>query len=192
MKTAIAKALLLLAIGIVIVMAFTWENTGASPLTVVQVTTTVPKLEVVHATTTVFVPYETVIVEYVDVIRFVDRVVEVEVPVVEYLPIEYRPWVSLNQFQIWLYNNSTALIPGDVPGDDIDCDDYAERLQLRALEQGYAISIALVDQFGSYFGQPVRPPGVPHAGCLVEIAGIYYYVGAYPGKGYTRMIGPRD
>ncbi len=116
----------------------------------------------------------------------------IEVQAVEYIPQTYRAWESVEQFREWFKANNVGRIPGDVPGDDIDCDDYADRLQRIALEQGYAVSVALVDHYGTYYGVKVRDATTGHAGCMVDINEQYYYVEPYPWRDYIWRIGSRD
>lgn len=99
---------------------------------------------------------------------------------VVYVPYELEEWETLPEFKAWLVDNNTTAIPGDEPGDNINCTDYAARMQRVALEQGYAISVALVGPSGTYYGKRVREGGRGHAGCMVEIAGVYYYFEPYP------------
>lgn len=94
------------------------------------------------------------------------------------LPPPDRTWESVGEFQEWYRDLSLPALP---PGND--CDDYAERLQRVALQQGYPVSIALVRD-GTYYGVEVRDSSRQHAGCLVLIDGTFYYVGAQ----YLRMV----
>lgn len=60
-----------------------------------------------------------------------------------------------------------------------DCDDYALDLQARALNDGYLMSVQLV-QDGMIFNKPVSRIGGKHIGCLVVIGNDIYYVESIP------------
>jgi len=145
--------------------------------------TTVTIVETVYEpiVVTKYVPYQ------VTVIREVEKIVTetVEVPVIEYIPTTYRTWETVEEFRAWFRKYNKGKVDGD-------CDDYAERLQRIALEQGYAVSIALVDEYGLYYGVKVRDATTGHAGCLVDIKGQYYYVEPYPWVDYIWPVVSRD
>ena len=127
-------------------------------------------------------------VEYVDRVEYMDRVEYIDRPeyrVIEkityrniYRNIYSRQWESIEQFTDWYYaQNFTALFPSGAY--IADCDDYAEWVQTKALEQGYSISIALTWHGKLYNNKKVTneyKPGQPgHVGNMVEIQGVYYY-----------------
>lgn len=162
-------------------------------LTVVTINRTVPKLEVVHATTTVYVPVEvikTVIVHDTKYLRTITHEIKT-VEVIKEVPTEYKPWESVAHFREWNRINNVGKIPGDVEGDDIDCDDYAERLQILALVQGYAISRHKVRN-GCISGVQVRESMRPHMGCIINVDGHDYYTEVYPWNRAVVHIGPVD
>ena len=151
--------------------------------------TTVTIVETVYEpiVVTEYVPYQVTVIQEVEVIREVEKIVieTVEVPVIEYIPTTYRTWETVEEFRAWFKQYNKGRVDGD-------CDDYAERLQRIALEQGYAVSIALVDQYGLYYGVKVRDANKGHAGCLVDIKGQYYYVEPYPWVDYIWPVVARD
>lgn len=145
-------------------------------------------IDLVHAQTTVFVPSEPVIkTVHHEVIRWIDREVEIDVP------RPYQKWDSVEQFTEWCESQEwTFIFPnGENAADTADCDDYSERLQKVALRGGYPVSQALVSK-GLYFGISVRDGLEPHAGNLVEIAGTYYYVEPHPRDMIMVRITVRD
>lgn len=75
---------------------------------------------------------------------YVDRIKEVEVEkeVIRWRNIYPREFESLEYFKEW-YNGQEfhPMLPS--PAHTVDCDDYAERVQWMALQQGYSISCHL-------------------------------------------------
>ena len=109
---------------------------------------------------------------------------------VQWRNIYDRNFKNVEQFREWYYDqNFNPLCPSGAY--KVDCDDYAQRLQIAALRQGYPISIALLKE-GKYYGVAVSDVEGGHAGNLVMINGVYYYVEPDPGKFDIVRIIQRD
>lgn len=98
---------------------------------------------------------------------------------VEYMTV--KQWESVEQFETMFKGSITPLRPNV-------CLDIAREIQTSALNQGYPVSVALAWS-GQYYGQQVTSAensSRGHAGLLVEIQGIWYFVDPYPWK-MTRL-----
>ena len=98
---------------------------------------------------------------------------------VEYMTV--KQWESVEQFETMFKGSITPLRPNV-------CLDIARGIQEAALNQGYPVSIALAWS-GQYYGQQVTSAENAvrgHAGVLVEIKGVWYFVDPYPWK-MTRL-----
>lgn len=128
----------------------------------------------------VTVPSEKVIEKpvYVDRVVEVEKIVEevVEVVVIKHRDISVRQWEDLEQFKEWVQANLVSLTP--MGNYKLDCDDYAMRLQEKALAQGYPLSCHLVVN-GHILGKKVSD-GYLHMGNLVIIGNDIYYVEPQP------------
>ena len=127
------------------------------------------------------VPTKEVIIKEVYIIR--EKIV--------YKHITDKRWETVNEFIEWYHaQNFYPLIQ---VGDTVtDCDDYAERLQIVALRQGYPVSVALARK-GIYYGKQFTSSSIEaHAANMVEIGGVYYWVEPEPDKFYVRRIVNRD
>ena len=126
------------------------------------------------------------VIEYVEVEKIIERVVieerlvkEIvtvvkEVDKVKWRNIYARQFESVEHFKEWyLAQDFKPLGPSSVF--KVDCDDYAERLQRTALRQGYSVSVALVKD-GRYYNKKVTDVPDGHAGNLVLIDGVYFYL----------------
>ena len=87
-------------------------------------------------------------IEYVD--RIVPNYVEkpVKVEVVREVPRQLKYFASLEGLKGWLEQDTTDSLIPSYPG--FDCDDYAYKLQQRAVKDGYIISTELVWKDGQY------------------------------------------
>ena len=107
----------------------------------------------------------------------VEKIVTVNQTVFVTQNVTQKDWQSVEEFLAWVKPLSYRVIK--VIGRDTYCSDYAQDLQRRAWEQGYAVSLALVDKQGyvynTYIGEPT------HMGNLVVINKVVYYVDALPG-----------
>lgn len=122
-----------------------------------------------------------------EVIREVPKVSTMTIVVEKDTPVEkivyqnlcYRQWESLQQFLDWYEaRNFTVLIPNGDSLQTADCDNYAEWVAQEALEQGYLVSLALVDGQGKIYGIPVATPY--HMGNLVVVGNEVFYVEPQP------------
>ena len=145
------------------------------------------------------------VIEYIEVEKIVKAepiIKYIEVPIkvvvikevyiteekIVYKHITDRRWKSVNEFTEWYHAQN--FYPLLQVGDTVtDCDDYAERLQIKALRQGYPVSIALARN-GIYYGKQVATEN--HAGNLIEIGGVYYWVEPQPDKFRVFKIINRD
>jgi len=131
---------------------------------------------------------------YIDkpVYKVVEKVIieEKEVEVIIYRNIYARKWESVEQFEQWYGDlDFRVLLPSSVY--TVDCDDYSERLQRLALQQGYPVSEAMAKN-RLYAGVWVtKAPGI-HAGCMVLIGNDYYWVEPQPDMFNIKRLFERD
>ena len=143
----------------------------------------------------VHLPPETVAeAVYIDkpVYRVVERVIieEKEVEVITYKNIRARNWESVEQFEQWYEDlDFRVLLPSSAY--TVDCDDYSERLQRLALQQGYSVSEAMAKNH-LYAGVWVTKINGLHAGNLVLIGNDYYWVEPQPDMFNVRQLFERD
>lgn len=137
-----------------------------------------------------------VVVETVYVDRPVEKIVEkvvekeVQVEVIKWENIYARQWESLDQFKQWYEDlDFRLLLPS--PYYVMDCDDYANRLQRLALQQGYSVSQAITRD-KHYAGIKVTEFTGLHAGNLVLIDNAYYWVEPQPDIFSIKRICRRD
>jgi hypothetical protein len=95
---------------------------------------------------------------------------------------KFKDWQSLGELSDWVEANLTRLI---VVGTKTDCDDYALRLQRKAYEQGYSISIQIVKD-GLLGGKNVSNYTELHAGCLALVGNEFYFIEPQPE--YFRIV----
>ena len=131
---------------------------------------------------------------YIDkpVYRVVERVIieEKEVEVITYKNIRARNWESVEQFEQWYEDlDFRVLLPSSAY--TVDCDDYSERLQRLALQQGYSVSEAMAKNH-LYAGVWVTKINGLHAGNLVQIGNDYYWVEPQPDMFNVRQLFERD
>lgn len=139
---------------------------------------TFPEIIEVPVEKTVIVPSEPQIIE-TQVIVYKDKEIPVEAEKEAYIYTrDWRQWESLAQFTAWAEDKITYLLEGD-------CDDYAENLQLCALEDGYAVSCQMIYN-GKIQGFEVSPVKGSHMGNLVMIGNNIYYVEPVPE--YFRIV----
>lgn len=118
--------------------------------------------------------------------------VPIEVKVVEYQNrnIFPRQFENIERFEEWYEaQDFKPLFPSGAY--QVDCDDYAGRLQRVALEQGYSVSQALVLN-GKYYGIRVSGDIGGHTGNLVLIGNTYYYIEPEPSKFKVVELVERD
>jgi len=111
----------------------------------------------------------------------------VEMDVVENVetPKPLRHFDNLDELEEWLENTSVLDIDLDADGKEndkhvkpFDCDDYAIRLQERALSSGYIMSFEIIHpvEYNSVFKQKRIPTDAIHAINLVIIGNEIYYI----------------
>lgn len=102
---------------------------------------------------------------------------------------ELVQWLDSECLPIRIVAGSTGTVnlmtPGATP--QYDCDDYAEALQKKALEQGYLMSQQLVAN-GSLFGVRVTQWTEPHMGNLTMVGDDIYYVESIPPHKVVRIV----
>lgn len=131
-----------------------------------------------------------IIYERVEIPVEVVKEIEVVKETVRWRNIYPRTFESVEEFKEWYYaQHFNPLLPSGVY--EVDCDDYAQRLQITALQQGYPVSIALLKD-GEYYGVGVSDIKEGHAGNLVMIEGTYYYVEPDPSKFNIVKVISRD
>lgn len=127
--------------------------------------------------------------------KVVDRVVYKPVERVEYKPIEkvvervetpkpLRHFQNLDELEGWLGNIGVLDIRFDVVDEEsqrikkFDCEDYAIRLQERALRDGYIISFEVIRsaEYNALFKQKRIPNGAIHAINSVILGNEVYYI----------------
>ena len=115
-----------------------------------------------------------IIYERVEVPVEIIKEVEIVIETVQWRNIYGREFDGVENFKEWYYaQNFTPLFPSGAY--NVDCDDYAQRLQITALRQGYPVSVALI-KAGKYYDVDVSPIKEGHVGNLVNISGTYYYI----------------
>lgn len=137
-----------------------------------------------------------IVVETIYVDKPVDRIVEKviieekEIEVITYRNIYAREWESVEQFEQW-YEDQHFTRLMSTPIYTVDCDDYSEWVQRKALEQGYSVSEALAKN-RLYCGVKVTKAGGIHAGNLVLIDNTYYWVEPQPDIFNIKRLFDRD
>ena len=92
--------------------------------------------------------------------------------------VELRDWLA--QFEIpFLYDGATMEYILNASYRVEDCDDYARSVQLKALDDGFIISLALT-RSGKIFGEQVTTVIAPHMGLLAVIGNDIVYFEPYP------------
>lgn len=131
----------------------------------------------------------------VEIIKEVPVIVEVEKKVTR----KFREFEDLTELKGWLEENMLpiVLIAGKDGSVDFlkpkstsqyDCDDYAEDLQRKALEQGFLMSQQLILN-GKIFGVKVSEITEPHMGNLTVIGNDIYYIESIPSHSVARITG---
>lgn len=96
-----------------------------------------------------------------------------------------RNFQDLEELQRWLENTKVHDIGSDVADKEInqsiksfDCDDYALKLQKKALRDGYIVSFEVIhpSEYGDLFKQGQIPEGTIHAINSVIIGNEVYYI----------------
>ena len=147
----------------------------------------VPKIE--YITITRDVPSEPVVIE-IPVPYYITVTKEVPTETTVYRNIYPRSWSSVAKFKAW-YEEQDFRVFFTAKREDGDCDDYAKDLQIEALKQGYPISQALAKS-GYYYGVKVLDKRVNHAGNLVLIGEVYWWVEPNPEEFKVVKICKRD
>ncbi len=129
------------------------------------------------------------------------EIITIGVPVIaemeEKVPQKFREFEDLEELTEWLKNNSLPirLIAGEDGRIDLvnpkstsqyDCDDYAEDLQKKALEQGLLMSQQLLIE-GQVYGVKVSEYTEPHMGNLTVIGNNIYYIESMPPHNVVRI-----
>lgn len=147
-------------------------------------------IAVAHTTTEYVTLPPEIIYERVEIPVEVIKEVQVVNEIVRWRNIYDRNFDSVEQFKEWYYaQHFKPLFPSGVY--KVDCDDYAQRLQITALRQGYPVSVALLKE-GEYYGVNVSNIENGHAGNLVMIGGTYYYVEPDPSRFNIVKVVSRD
>lgn len=122
------------------------------------------------------------------------QIITIKVPVItemeKKLPQKFVEFKDLAELTEWLEKNSLPIqiIAGEDGRIDLinpqstsqyDCDDYAEALQIKALEQGFLMSQQLVLN-GQVYGHRVSEYTAPHMGNLTTIGNNIYYIESIP------------
>lgn len=131
---------------------------------------------------------------YVDrpIYRVIENVIieEKEVEVITYKNIRARNWESVEQFEQWYEDQHFTLLM-TTPIYTVDCDDYSEWVQRKALQQGYPVSEAMAKN-RLYAGVWVTKIDGLHAGNLVLIGNDYYWVEPQPDMFNIKQLFERD
>ena len=129
----------------------------------------------------------------VEIIKEVPVIVEVEKKV----PQKFREFEDLAELTEWLEKNSLPIVliaakDGRIDlinprsTSQYDCDDYAEALQRKALEQGFLMSQQLIIK-GQIYGVKVSEYTEPHMGNLTVIGNDIYYIESMPPHNVVRI-----
>ena len=146
-----------------------------------------PQVIIDHETHTVDRVIERVVYEPVETV--VERVVyePVETVIVKRIetPVLLRRFQDLDELEQWLGNNAVLDIRFDVVDKEtgkhiktFDCDDYAIRLQDKALRDGYIMSFEVIYpvEYNALFKQKRIPSGAIHAINSVILGNEVYYI----------------
>ncbi len=117
--------------------------------------------------------------------KYIEVIKEIEVlkEVIKYRQLEYQEWQSVDHFIDW-YKSRKLVAIFMVGGRPAVCSDYAQDLQRVALQQGYAVSLALVDYRGCIYGVYIGEAN--HMGNLIVVNKEVYYVEGIPG--FFKMV----
>lgn len=100
-------------------------------------------------------------------------------------PRPLRNFQDLEELERWLENIEMPDISSDVADKEInqgiksfDCDDYALKLQIKALRDGYIVSFEIIrsSEYSELFKQGQIPDGTIHAINSVIIGNKVYYI----------------
>lgn len=131
------------------------------------------------------------------------EIISIEVPVIVEVEKKsspkFREFEDLTELKGWLEENTLPIVL--IAGKDgkvdfrnskstsqYDCDDYAEDLQRKALEQGFLMSQHLLLK-GKIFGVKVTKITEPHMGNLTVIGNDIYYIESLPPHSVARIVG---
>ena len=96
---------------------------------------------------------------------------------------QFREFGSVEELDQWCRKHTTILAVSGHPFTEVtpqnDCDDYAERLQVLALNDGYLMSVQLTE-------------GTAHMGNLAMIGNDIYFIEPNPGKYEVIWLCHRD
>jgi len=128
--------------------------------------------------TVVYEPVETIVYEPVEKPVIKEIIKEIEVP------RQLLQFENLAELKQWLSNVKLIDIHFDVVDEisnsiqKFDCDDYARRLQDRALQEGYIMSFEVIHykEYNSLFREKKIPTGAIHAINSVIIGNEVYYI----------------
>ena len=113
------------------------------------------------------------------------------------VPQKFREFKDLAELTEWLEKNGLPIrLIADKDGridlvnpkstSQYDCDDYAEDLQRKALEQGFLMSQQLIIN-GKIYGVKVSENTEPHMGNLTVIGNNIYYIESMPPHKVVRI-----
>ena len=130
----------------------------------------------------------------VPLIKEVEVVKEIPVEVIKEVPIEARYFETVAEFEKWVDENHALLAISFVEFNkhdpQNDCEDQADRWQLKALEEyGYLVSACPV--YNGYVFDTYVGGGKYHVGLWTSIGNNYYYWESVTGK-ITKLGVVRD
>ena len=129
------------------------------------------------------------------------EIITIQVPVItemeKKLPQKFIEFKDLAELTEWLEKNSLPIqitagedgridLVNSKSTSQYDCDDYAEALQIKALEQGFLMSQQLVLN-GRVYGRRVSEYTKPHMGNLTMIGNNIYYIESIPPHKVVRI-----
>jgi len=129
------------------------------------------------------------------------EIITIEVPTIaemeKKVPQKFREFKDLTELTEWLKNNSLPIriivsedgridLVNPKSTSQYDCDDYAEDLQIKALEQGFLMSQQLLMN-GQIYGIKVSEYTEPHMGNLTVIGNNIYYIESMPPHNVVRI-----
>ncbi len=100
---------------------------------------------------------------------------------------ELQRWVSkwnMEHMPVFVEFLGLAVLTGgdeDLAARYADCDNFAEAMQRDALWDGYRVSVALVDSYGTVYGAYVSQVG-NHAGNIAVAGNAYYFIEPQTGE----------
>ena len=113
------------------------------------------------------------VVEIVTVNNTIETIKEVPVETPVYINNEWREWKSLAELTGWVEEHETSLL--FIGDSEVDCDDFATRMQREAYKDGYFLSVQLIEN-GILNNYRVFDYPELHMGNFAIVSNNMYYI----------------